>query len=255
MDWGEWKQWTTARIGLGRSGVAVPTKSVLQFRLDHAKARDAVWAEADFNLLFDFLEGMGFSFVEIKSKASSREEYLVRPDLGKKVSTQGYQSLEKSRDSFSKAPEDFDLSLVISDGLSASAIRDSLIPFLECLIPYLQKLKIKISPIVIVKNGRVAIGDEIGAFWKSKVVIVLIGERPGLSTENSLGFYLTYNPIGGLTDEKRNCISNIRPGGMTYEDASRKALYLLTLSLEKKLSGVLLKDEETPSLSENRKIE
>ncbi|MBM9500050.1 ethanolamine ammonia-lyase subunit EutC [Leptospira sp. 201903071] len=255
MDWQDWKQWTTARIGLGRSGVALPTKEILQFRLDHAKARDAVWAEVDFTALVDFFSERDISSVMIKSKATSREEYLARPDLGKKISSQSFQILEEFREKNSKFSEDFDLSLVISDGLSASAIRDSLLPFLEIFLPSLENSKIKMSPVTIVKNGRVAIGDEIGEFWKSKAVIILIGERPGLSTENSLGLYLTYHPSSGLTDEKRNCISNIRLGGMSFSDASRKATYLLTLSLQKKLSGVYLKDEETRSLSENRKIE
>ncbi|MBM9578191.1 ethanolamine ammonia-lyase subunit EutC [Leptospira sp. 201903070] len=255
MDWQDWKQWTTARIGLGRSGVALPTKEILQFRLDHAKARDAVWAEVDFTALSEFFSEREIPSVIIKSKATSREEYLARPDLGKKISSQSLQILENLRESDPKLSGDFDLSLVISDGLSASAIRDSLLPFLESFLPFLENSKIRMSPVAIVKNGRVAIGDEIGAFWKSKVVIILIGERPGLSTENSLGLYLTYQPSVGLTDERRNCISNIRSGGMSFSDASRKASYLLTLSLQKQLSGVYLKDEEAISLSENRKIE
>ncbi|PJZ42087.1 ethanolamine ammonia-lyase [Leptospira kmetyi] len=255
MDWEEWKQFTSARIGLGRSGVSLPTKEVLKFRLDHARARDAVWAEADFGNLFDFLDSYGLPYLEIKSKASSREEYLARPDLGKKVSSQSYHSLESLKESNSKFSDEFDLSLVISDGLSASAIRDSLIPFLEIFLPALQNLKLKLSPVTIVKNGRVAIGDEIGEFWNAKATIILIGERPGLSTENSLGLYLTYQPASGLTDERRNCISNIRSGGMNFSDAARKAVYLLSLSLQKRISGVHLKDEEALPISENRKLD
>ncbi|RHX85203.1 ethanolamine ammonia-lyase subunit EutC [Leptospira stimsonii] len=255
MDWKDWKQWTTARIGLGRAGVSLPTKEILRFRLDHARARDAVWAEVDFTAVSDFFSERKIPSLVIQSKAISREEYLARPDLGKKVSSQSFQKLEQFRESRSNFSKDFDLSLVISDGLSASAIRDSLLPFLEIFLPSLENSKIEMSPVTIVKNGRVAIGDEIGEFWNSKAVIILIGERPGLSTENSLGLYLTYHPSSGLTDERRNCISNIRLEGMSFSDASRKALYLLDLSLRKQLSGVHLKDEEAPSLSENRKIE
>ncbi|MCG6192010.1 ethanolamine ammonia-lyase subunit EutC [Leptospira sp. FAT2] len=255
MNWEEWKRWTSARIGLGRSGVSLPTKEILRFRLDHARARDAVWAEVDFANLFDFLSAYGLPYVDIKSKADSREEYLARPDLGKKVSSQGYKTLEALKESDSKFGGEFDLSLVISDGLSASAIRDSLLPFLETFLPALQTLKLKISPVTIVKNGRVAIGDEIGEFWNAKAAVILIGERPGLSTENSLGLYLTYQPTSGLTDERRNCISNIRPGGMSFADASRKAAYLLALSLQKQISGVQLKDEEALPISETKKID
>ncbi|TGK32675.1 ethanolamine ammonia-lyase subunit EutC [Leptospira gomenensis] len=255
MDWEEWKRWTTARIGLGRCGVSIPTREVLRFRLDHARARDAVWASVDFRDVFDFLSDRNLSFVEIRSKVSSREEYLARPDLGKKISAQGFQTLEKFKESDPKFSEEFDLSLVVTDGLSASAIRDSLLPFLEFFLKSLQRLRIKTAPITVVKNGRVAIGDEVGAFWKAKTSIVLIGERPGLSTENSLGLYLTYRPSPGLTDERRNCISNIRPGGMSFADASRKASYLLNLALQKRLSGIHLKDEETSSLSDGSRFD
>ncbi|TGM61481.1 ethanolamine ammonia-lyase subunit EutC [Leptospira vanthielii] len=239
----EWKQFSNARIGLPRSGGSISTKEVLKFRLDHARARDAVLLSPNFFKLLDDLETLGkpknLPSIFVESKVHSKEEYLLRPDFGRKLSSESIAKLQP-------LAGECDVVLIGVDGLSAKAIDENLIPFLKNLIETLGKTSLRLGPLILSKWGRVAIGDEIGEILKAKVSIVVIGERPGLSSADSLGVYITYRPQVGKTDESRNCISNIRPGGFGFESAVAKTMYLVQESIRRKLSGVELKDEMPP---------
>ncbi|PJZ48207.1 ethanolamine ammonia-lyase subunit EutC [Leptospira saintgironsiae] len=246
-----WKSLTSARIGIGRSGGSIPTSELLKFRLDHARARDAVLAEPDFDTISLGLEKifqpLGIDIIGIESLAKSREEYLLRPDLGRRIS-------EPSRSRLESKKGIYDIALIGVDGLSAKAVDSNLVSFLQILVPLLSEQKYKISPFILGKLGRVAIGDEIGEILGAKAVVLLIGERPGLTSADSLGMYLTFDPKLGKTDESRNCISNIRPDGLDFQEASLKTAYLLSESLKRGISGVDLKDEMTPDFLESSSI-
>ncbi|TGL52246.1 ethanolamine ammonia-lyase subunit EutC [Leptospira meyeri] len=239
----EWKQFSQARIGLNRTGCSIATKDMLKFRLDHARARDAVLLSPDFLGLLENLNFLGkeknIPGVFVESRVQSKEEYLLRPDLGRRLS---HSSLEKLQ----KLGGEFDLVLIGVDGLSAKALDENLIPFLKILMEEINQTDLRIGPLILSKWGRVAIGDEIGEVLNSKISIVVIGERPGLSSADSLGVYITYGPQVGKTDESRNCISNIRPGGFVFESAVKKTMYLVKESMHRQLSGVGLKDEMPP---------
>ncbi|EOQ87185.1 ethanolamine ammonia-lyase, light subunit [Leptospira yanagawae serovar Saopaulo str. Sao Paulo = ATCC 700523] len=250
----KWKQFTQARIGLNRSGGSISTNEMLKFRLDHAKAKDAVLLEPNWELIEEQTNQLsskyGIKNIFVKSKVSSKQEYLLRPDLGRSL-------LEGSNVDLIPTQNGSDLSIVCIDGLSAEAIDENLIPFLELLFAEIQKTKLNLSPLVIAKWGRVALGDEIAERLRAKICLVIIGERPGLSAADSLGIYLTYEPKLGNTDESRNCISNVRPMGLPIPLAVKKTMYLIQESLAQKKSGVLLKDQmpnETHSLSQEKVI-
>ncbi|MBK8399371.1 MAG: ethanolamine ammonia-lyase subunit EutC [Leptospiraceae bacterium] len=237
--WFKLKQFTSARIGLGRSGVGIPTKNYLDFQMAHAKAKDAVLTEINFQNIRKWLKNNKLQFIELESSCQNRESYLTRPDFGRMLSKISNERL-KSKTKIHKNNK-ISISLVVVDGLSSIAIENNILPLFENLLPELRK-KYLIPPVNLVKNGRVAIGDEISYLQKTDICIVFIGERPGLSSPDSLGIYLTYKPKIGTTDERRNCISNIRIGGLSYPLAVKKILYLLEESLRKKISGVNLKD-------------
>lgn len=237
--WHELKKLTTARVALGRCGVSIPTTEMLQFKLSHAAARDAVHIPLNFNSLQIDLERMfEREVLLLKSAVSDRKEYLERPDLGTLLDHKSKSLLENRQPTGG-----CDISIVIADGLSATAIETNLRPFLSVLLPELQA-SYKLAPLTLVEHGRVAIGDPIAFAFKAKISLVLIGERPGLQSNNSMGIYLTYNPKPGLTNDKRNCISNIRPEGLSYPEAASKVLYLISEAIRLKLSGVDLKDGE-----------
>ncbi len=233
--WKLMKTLTHARIGMGRSGGSLTTDSLMKFRLDHAMARAAVWKEWDLSSTQKELNELGYPTLQLQSQAADKETYLQRPDLGKRLNSSSVHYLKQVW----KA--DHDLGIVISEGLSSYAIEQQTIPFLKELLPMVPNYQI--APIVLVKYGRVAIGDEIGELLKCKLVIILIGERPGLSSPDSLGIYLTYHPKKGTTDEKRNCISNIHPAGLSYQLAAEKLFYLCNEAIKRKLTGVELKDD------------
>jgi ethanolamine ammonia-lyase small subunit len=136
------------------------------------------------------------------------------------------------------------IAIVLADGLSATAVNHHAVPLLSQLIPLLQNINLRLLPVSLVQQGRVAIGDEIGRLQQATLVVVLIGERPGLSSPDSLGIYITYQPRVGLTDEARNCISNVRPEGLSYQAAADKLYWLIRESLRLRVSGVELKDQE-----------
>ncbi|SIO07447.1 ethanolamine ammonia-lyase subunit EutC [Algoriphagus halophilus] len=232
--WEKLKAYTDARIALGRTGGSLKTHELLQFRKDHALAKDAVWTEMDIPHLEEGLQDLKLKSLILQSQAESRENYIKRPDLGRKLDENSKQAIRNLKLATS------DLSIILSDGLSAQAIALHALPFLQELLPKLSGYSL--APISIVKQGRVAISDEIGELFSSKLAIILIGERPGLSSPYSMGIYLTYNPKAGNTDEKRNCISNIRAGGLPYAYAAEKLAFLTSEALRLKLSGVHLKD-------------
>ena len=238
--WAKLRRFTQARIALGRAGVSIPTKPSLDFQFAHARARDAVHLPMDRDGMIAKLEAAGYPTIELKSAAHERAIYLQRPDLGRRLD-------ESSRGKLAKLAENgaygFDIAFVIADGLSAFAVNQHAIAMLEAVRPRLAELNWRMAPICVVEQGRVAIGDEIGALLGAQMVVVLIGERPGLSAPDSLGLYLTYAPRVGLTDAARNCISNVRPEGQSFPVAAQRLLYLLTEARRRKLSGVDLKDE------------
>jgi ethanolamine ammonia-lyase small subunit len=235
--WQSLRRFTAARIALGRSGVSQPTAPQLAFQLAHARARDAVHAELDHAALADALRAAsGLACVSLHSAAADRHVYLQRPDLGRHLDAASRAALAPSADGY-------DVAFVIADGLSALAIEQNALPLLQALLPRLAQEQWSIAPLAIVRQGRVAIGDEIGHLLNARAVVVLIGERPGLSSPDSMGLYLTWTPRPGLTDAARNCISNVRPAGLTYDAAAFKLHYLLSESRRRQLSGVALKDE------------
>jgi ethanolamine ammonia-lyase small subunit len=235
--WTQLRRYTKARIALGRAGTALTTAELLRFRMDHARARDAVLKDMDQAAVGRSLEKYHLPVLELTTRAHDRNEYIHRPDLGRKLSPESAALLKKHQG-------DYDIALMIVDGLSGTAMETNPVPFLDCLLPLLRDAHYTLSPLCVVRQGRVAIGDEIGSILGAKLSVVLIGERPGLSSPDSTGIYITYGPAPGLTDERRNCISNIRPEGLAYDAAALKLLYFIRESLRLKLSGVKLKDDE-----------
>lgn len=231
----ELKACTPARIGLGRVGSAIPLKAFQEFKLAHAHARDAVYSELDVNGLASGLEQFGLPLITLHSAAAYREQYLQRPDLGRKLD-------EESAEEIKNYHSPCDVAIVIADGLSATAVNNNTIQLLQILMPMLDAVKLRPAPITLVKQGRVAIADEIAYALGTKLSLILIGERPGLSAADSVGAYLTYGPRPGLTDESRNCISNIRPSGLNSEAAAKKIFYLIKEAFKRKKTGIALKD-------------
>jgi ethanolamine ammonia-lyase small subunit len=227
------RDFTPARVDLGRAGHSLPTRALLDFQLAHAKARDAVHLALDVRSLAVELQQKEMAFVTLASAAPNRTTYLHRPDLGRKLNAESHQRL-------TPLASDYDVVFVIADGLSALAVHRHAVPLLSHVLP---RLDWRIAPVTVVEQGRVAIGDEIGELLGAKLSVVLIGERPGLSSPDSLGIYLTWQPRPGRTDAERNCISNIRAEGLSYELAAHKLLFLMNESRRLKLSGVNLKDD------------
>jgi ethanolamine ammonia-lyase small subunit len=234
--WQSLQSLTAARIALGRTGVSVPLQEALNFKLAHAHARDAVYSSLDVHALHTALESFDLPIYHLKSAVTNREEYLKRPDRGRRLDTTSVNTLTAIEHNPS------DVAFVLADGLSATAINRHAIPVLQNTIAALRGAAITLAPLCIVEQARVAIGDAIGQLLCAKIVVILIGERPGLTSPDSMGAYITYNPSVGLTDESRNCISNIRPEGLVYTDAATKIVYLAQEALRLKLSGVELKD-------------
>jgi ethanolamine ammonia-lyase small subunit len=233
--WQALRQYTQARIALGRAGVSLPTEPLLAFNLAHAQARDAVHQPLDAEALHERLHAQGFVSLDVHSAAVDREHYLRRPDLGRRLSDESRDRLARS------APGTPDIVFVIADGLSALAASKQAVPLLTALRPKLGDWQL--APIVVARQARVALGDEIGQILGARFVVMLIGERPGLSSPDSLGIYLTYEPRMGRTDAERNCISNVRPEGLGHDSAAHKLHYLLVQARRLGLTGVALKDD------------
>jgi len=231
------RAFTAARIALGRTGTSVPLREALAFRLAHAHARDAVYSALATVRLVNDLTELTLPVLAVRSQAAARTEYLHRPDLGRQLDAASRAQLAEA------AAGECDLVVVLADGLSATATNQHALPLLRQLVPALRQAGLRLGPLVLAEQARVALGDEVGHLLGARLVLVLIGERPGLSAPDSLGAYFTHGPRPGLTDEARNCVSNIRPAGLGYEAAAAKLAYLLQESWRRQLSGVGLKDE------------
>ncbi|NWF10953.1 ethanolamine ammonia-lyase [Pseudomonas sp. 2822-15] len=238
--WLELRRLTPARIALGRTGTSIPTNAQLDFQFAHAQARDAVHLPFDHAGLSSQMAERGRDSLLLHSAAVDRHMYLQRPDLGRRLSDESAQSL---RDYAAANPGGVDLAVVVADGLSALAVHKHTLPFLTRMEEQTQAEGWSLSPVILVEQGRVAVADEIGQLLGAKMVVILIGERPGLSSPDSLGLYFTYNPKVGLTDAYRNCISNVRLEGLSYGMAAHRLLYLMKEACRRQLSGVNLKDE------------
>ena len=238
--WLELRRLTPARIALGRTGTSMPTRAQLDFQYAHAQARDAVHLPFDHKTLRAQLSERGRDSILLHSAAIDRNSYLQRPDLGRKLSDDSAQTL---RDYASAHPGGVDLAIVVADGLSALAVHRHTLPFLARLEEQIAAENWSVAPVILVEQGRVAVADEIGELLGAKMTVILIGERPGLSSPDSLGLYFTYNPKVGLTDAWRNCISNVRLEGLSYGMAAHRLLYLMREACRRQLSGVNLKDE------------
>lgn len=237
--WEELRRFTQARIALGRAGGSMPTQELLRFQASHASAIDAVYAEIDVDRLADELKRLGHDSIPLSTMAGDRETFLLRPDLGRKLSLKSSKSLKKQM----KNEGPIDIAVIAVDGLSATSLHRNLIPLLKILLPRLAEAGHRTGPIPLVRQGRVALQDEIGNIMGARLALSLIGERPGLGAPDSLGAYLVYNPEHGNTDANRNCVSNIRPEGLTSEAAADTLFYLLSEALTRKISGIKLKDQ------------
>jgi len=229
------RDFTSARVGLPRSGCSLPTREHLALRLAHAQARDAVRSELDVASLALELKPMTEEVVVVHSAATDRATYVRRPDLGRRLAAGSRELIAGHRDRF-------DAVFVIADGLSACAVQHHASRLIEAVLPRLHPDGWKLAPFVVAQQGRVAIGDEIGGAIGAAISVVLIGERPGMSSPDSLGVYLSWNPHPGLTDADRNCISNIRAEGLSYTTAAIRLVYLMNESRRRKLSGIHLKE-------------
>jgi ethanolamine ammonia-lyase small subunit len=230
------RDFTSARVGLSRAGNSLPTSELLGLQLAHARAREAVLSKLDVQSLRLELKPLVEEVLCVSSAAPDRATYLRRPDLGRRLS-------DESRRLVVERKGRYDAVFVIADGLSALAVQIHAARLIEAAFGLLVHADWSLAPCVLVEQGRVAIGDDLGECIGAALSVVLIGERPGLSSPDSLGVYISWNPHVGLTDADRNCISNIRSEGLSYAAAANKLVFLMTESRRRKLSGVRLKEE------------
>ena len=235
------REMTPARVGLGRAGASMPTQALLGFTLDHARARDAVHASFDVAGLVAGLSGLGIAPLEVSSQARSRRDYLRRPDLGRMLDPASKQLLEGHSGVSCR------LAVVVGDGLSPTAVNVHAVELMRHLLPQLAAFHVEIAATVLASGARVALGDEIGGILGARMLLMLIGERPGLSAPDSLGAYLTFAPRIGRTDADRNCVSNIHRAGLSYQEAAFRIAWLVREGLARQITGVALKDESGPS--------
>ena len=236
------RKFTAARIGLGRSGPGIATPDHLAFRAAHALARDAVHTELDLAALEASLSPLGLPVLRVESRAPDQQTYLTRPDFGRRLSDASVATLQ--------AAAGQEIAVLVAGGLSAFATASHAADLLALLVPGLRQAGLTVGPVCIAPRGRVALGDEVGALLGARLVLVLIGERPGLSSPDSLGAYITVAPRLGRTDADRNCISNIRPEGMVLAEAARRILWLTDQAMTRGISGVSLKDDSDRVLLE-----
>lgn len=239
--WAALRPLTAARIGLPRTGASLTTPALLDFRLAHARARDAVGAALDSDALLTALVELQQSALVCRSAATDRRTYLMRPDLGRQLDAASLALLQSS-------PTPGGLVIVLADGLSARATQGHAVSVLQALLPLLKAQGWVPAPVVILHNGRVAAGDAVARALQADAVLVLIGERPGLSSADSLGAYMTWAPGVATCDADRNCVSNIRPQGLAPEAAAMKIAWLLGQMRRQQRSGVALKDLAGQSL-------
>lgn len=252
--WQSLQRFTDARIALGRAGHSLPTAAHLTFQLDHALARDAVHLAFNAQDIAQALQALSLDTFILHSAAANRTTYLQRPDLGRQLDEPSRQKLLHWQTQRSPQPARFDLAFVVADGLSALAVHRNAVDLIAATLTLLRAdpQPWTIAPVAIAQQARVAIGDDAGHALQANAVAVLIGERPGLSSPDSLGVYLTWAPTVGLTDANRNCISNVRSAGLAIPAAAHKLHHLLTQSRQRQLTGVDLKDDSdspTPAIS------
>jgi len=236
--WVDLRRLTPARIGLRRSGASLATGPLLDLRLAQARARDAVHEPLDEPRLIAELTGLGLPVLSAASASKNRQDYLMRPDLGRRLAPDAEAMFAQYANG-----NGYDVAVVVTDGLSARATQTHAEPVLAGMLPALRAENWRITPLVVVRQGRVAVGDAVANALRANCVVVLIGERPGLSAPDSMGAYLTWQPSLQTTDADRNCISNIRPEGIVYGDAAFKLAYMLRAMRTRRLSGVRLKDD------------
>jgi ethanolamine ammonia-lyase small subunit len=239
--WTDLRRFTAARVGLGRAGQGLPTAAHLDFQEAHARARDAVHSALDADALEAAIAPLGLPVRRVASQAADRRAYLLRPDLGRRLR-------DADRAALPAAPGAF--LFVVADGLCATGVQVQAPALLAAAVPLLRRAGLAVAPVILASQARVALGDDIGEAMGAAMVAVLIGERPGLSATDSLGLYLTLGPRRGRTDAERNCISNIRPGGLGAAAAAEKLLWLSGAALRLGATGAALKDEQpaTPLL-------
>jgi ethanolamine ammonia-lyase small subunit len=238
--WTRLRDATPARIALGRAGGSLPTREWLNFKSAHAAAREAVHFPFDADQLAAEVGQFALDVVVVDSQACDRRTYLERPDLGRRLNDRSRYALQQLR-----IDDAIDLAIIISDGLSAIAVHRQARPLLELLLPKLRKDAWRLAPLIIARFGRVALEDEVGELLNAQSALILIGERPGLGSPDSLGAYLVYGPRSSNTDANRNCVSNIRQQGLPYDAAAETIVHLLTEARRCQMSGVLLKDQRS----------
>lgn len=241
--WQDLRRHTAARLALGRAGASMPTDEILRFGYAHAQARDAVHVALHVDELATALQDKGVATMQVHSAATDRAQYLLRPDLGRRLDADSAERLRTS----AADQAGCDLVIVIADGLSSLAIHRNALPLVDAIRAHIPA-DWTLGPVVIAEQGRVALGDEVGELLGARMVAVLIGERPGLSSPDSLGIYLTSAPRVGRHDAERNCISNVRPEGLDIESAARKLWWLATAATALGTTGVALKDRSDETL-------
>jgi ethanolamine ammonia-lyase small subunit len=244
MNFDNYRRYTQARIGLAHKGAALATKDWLSFSFDHAQAIDAIAISWDLAKQSEELKACGFHAELLSTLVKDRQEFLLRPDLGKKLSKESKKYLKSLTAHHDNKAES--IFIIATNGLSSLALNNHLAKFLLAFFPLCKEAGLTLfkNCIFLAANGRVGLIDDIGATVKPTIAIILIGERPGLSSPDSLAAYITFKPKIGRSDAERNCISNIRPPhGLSYEQASAKLIFLLKESLRLRVSGVSLKDD------------
>lgn len=229
------RRMTQARIQLGRFGAGLPTRALQSFLLDHARARQAVWSQVDRSAFRIALSDLPLEVVNVESMAENRGVYVRRPDLGRKLSADAMHRLET-------LPRGCDVVIVVADGLSANAVMLNAAPLVRAIVRRLENAALTVAPLMLAAQARVALADPIGEQLRARVSIILIGERPGLSSADSLGAYITYGPAKDTLDSRRNCVSNIRDGGLSIDDATHAIIALVVDMLRAGVSGVALQD-------------
>jgi len=249
-DWDQLRKFTQARIGVGRKGYALPTHELLRLQLDHAQARDAIHWPWKLDVFQKTLRREKIPQLVLATAVHDRAEYLLRPDLGRVLSVASRKLLTKK---FPKTKSQMDVVIAVSNGLSSSAVNVHAAKLVSSLWKGLKREGYRIAPVILAENARVAVSDEIGALTRARLSIIVLGERPGLSSVDSLAVYLTFAPRVGNTDAQRNCVSNIRPpDGLDYQSAVRKTLFLVREAIRRELSGVELKEETSEKLGHVR---
>lgn len=234
--WADLKQFTDARIALGRTGCSVLTDDYLQFSLAHARARDTIYMPFQKDKVSAQLQALGLDTIEVSSRATSRSVFLRQPDMGRRLDDESRQRLS---DLHYKGA---DVLLVIGDGLSSKAVNKQAVPLISRFLPYMDELGLSVGPVVLANESRVALGDDIAETLHCGLVAILIGERPGLSSPDSLGVYITYKPFAGRLESERNCISNVRPEGLSYDKAAFKMAWIVEAAYDMGKTGTELKD-------------